>query len=154
MGRDGYSGSWPREDSPIPAQRCGIVLAAEPNSSISTGLSQSVAGVGLACAGSGCGLPSTAAHTNSRYFLPHFPLLKNWLTESAKLIAQSGRTVEWVTPLGLPIVQPYYRSRTTVVSIWCAGLNYPSLCHGGEEGEGSWASRQQAKSRQVGITCG
>ncbi|NXP56509.1 RPOM protein, partial [Heliornis fulica] len=42
--------------------------------------------------------------------------IQNWLTESAKLIAQSGRTVEWVTPLGLPIVQPYYRSKTTVLS--------------------------------------
>ncbi|NXE95282.1 RPOM protein, partial [Menura novaehollandiae] len=45
--------------------------------------------------------------------------IQNWLTESAKLIAQSGRTVEWVTPLGLPIIQPYYRSRSTVVSVWC-----------------------------------
>uniref|UniRef100_A0A8C0HM39 DNA-directed RNA polymerase n=1 Tax=Buteo japonicus TaxID=224669 RepID=A0A8C0HM39_9AVES len=53
--------------------------------------------------------------------------IQNWLTESAKLIAQSGQTVEWVTPLGLPIVQPYYRSKSTVVSIWCAGLIYPSL---------------------------
>ncbi|NXG52762.1 RPOM protein, partial [Psilopogon haemacephalus] len=42
--------------------------------------------------------------------------IQNWLTESAKLIAQSGQTVEWVTPLGLPIVQPYYRSKSTVVS--------------------------------------
>ncbi|NXW07556.1 RPOM protein, partial [Fregetta grallaria] len=78
--------------------------------------------------------------------------IQNWLTESAKLIAQSGRTVEWVTPLGLPIVQPYYRSRSTVVSIWCAELTYPSLCHGGEQGEGSWASRQQAKARQGALS--
>ncbi|NXJ02685.1 RPOM protein, partial [Psophia crepitans] len=42
--------------------------------------------------------------------------IQNWLTESAKLIAQSGRTVEWVTPLGLPIVQPYYRSKPTVLN--------------------------------------
>uniref|UniRef100_A0A8C9FCU2 DNA-directed RNA polymerase n=1 Tax=Pavo cristatus TaxID=9049 RepID=A0A8C9FCU2_PAVCR len=42
--------------------------------------------------------------------------IQNWLTESAKLIAQSGRTVEWVTPLGLPIVQPYYRIRPTVLT--------------------------------------
>ncbi|NWU66720.1 RPOM protein, partial [Pterocles burchelli] len=42
--------------------------------------------------------------------------IQNWLTESAKLIAQSGRTVEWVTPLGLPIVQPYYRSSSTVLN--------------------------------------
>ncbi|KAL1251338.1 hypothetical protein QQF64_019134 [Cirrhinus molitorella] len=35
--------------------------------------------------------------------------IQEWLTESARLIAKSGRTVEWVTPLGLPIVQPYHR---------------------------------------------
>ncbi|XP_062452535.1 DNA-directed RNA polymerase, mitochondrial isoform X2 [Rhea pennata] len=42
--------------------------------------------------------------------------IQNWLTESAKLIAQSGQTVEWVTPLGLPIVQPYYRTKSTVLN--------------------------------------
>uniref|UniRef100_A0A8C0FSB5 DNA-directed RNA polymerase n=1 Tax=Bubo bubo TaxID=30461 RepID=A0A8C0FSB5_BUBBB len=47
--------------------------------------------------------------------------IQNWLTESAKLIAQSGQTVEWVTPLGLPIVQPYYRSKSTL-------LPPPTLC--------------------------
>uniref|UniRef100_A0A673JSH5 DNA-directed RNA polymerase, mitochondrial n=1 Tax=Sinocyclocheilus rhinocerous TaxID=307959 RepID=A0A673JSH5_9TELE len=35
--------------------------------------------------------------------------IQEWLTESARLIATSGKTVEWVTPLGLPIVQPYHR---------------------------------------------
>uniref|UniRef100_A0A671LYK3 DNA-directed RNA polymerase n=1 Tax=Sinocyclocheilus anshuiensis TaxID=1608454 RepID=A0A671LYK3_9TELE len=35
--------------------------------------------------------------------------IQEWLTESASLIAKSGSTVEWVTPLGLPIVQPYHR---------------------------------------------
>ncbi|XP_009874804.1 PREDICTED: DNA-directed RNA polymerase, mitochondrial-like, partial [Apaloderma vittatum] len=55
--------------------------------------------------------------------------IQNWLTESAKLIAQSGQTVEWVTPLGLPIVQPYYRSRPVVVSIWRlnCGMQYLSV---------------------------
>nr|XP_023700034.1 DNA-directed RNA polymerase, mitochondrial isoform X1 [Paramormyrops kingsleyae] len=37
--------------------------------------------------------------------------IQDWLTESARLIAKSGHTVEWVTPLGLPIIQPYHRSR-------------------------------------------
>lgn len=45
-----------------------------------------------------------------------FPVLQGWLTESARLIAKSGRTVEWVTPLGLPIIQPYHRAKTTLVS--------------------------------------
>ncbi|CAM4628157.1 DNA-directed RNA polymerase, mitochondrial isoform X1 [Lepidochelys kempii] len=39
-----------------------------------------------------------------------------WLTESARLIAKSGNTVEWVTPLGLPIVQPYHRAKSTVLN--------------------------------------
>ncbi|KAG9266660.1 DNA-directed RNA polymerase, mitochondrial [Astyanax mexicanus] len=41
--------------------------------------------------------------------------IQNWLTESARLISKSGSTVEWVTPLGLPIVQPYHRSRSQLV---------------------------------------
>ncbi|XP_062888758.1 DNA-directed RNA polymerase, mitochondrial [Mobula hypostoma] len=41
--------------------------------------------------------------------------IQDWLTESARLIAQSGSSVEWVTPLGLPIVQPYHRTRTTLL---------------------------------------
>lgn len=44
-------------------------------------------------------------------------LLQDWLTESAKLISKAGHTVEWVTPLGLPIIQPYHRTRTQVVSL-------------------------------------
>ncbi|XP_029469450.1 LOW QUALITY PROTEIN: DNA-directed RNA polymerase, mitochondrial [Rhinatrema bivittatum] len=35
-----------------------------------------------------------------------------WLTQSARMIAKSGSTVEWITPLGLPIVQPYHRSKS------------------------------------------
>ncbi|XP_065555980.1 DNA-directed RNA polymerase, mitochondrial isoform X1 [Lathamus discolor] len=52
--------------------------------------------------------------------------IQNWLTESAKLIAQSGQTVEWVTPLGLPIVQPYYRSRPTVLNCSMQNLSVKS----------------------------
>jgi DNA-directed RNA polymerase len=33
---------------------------------------------------------------------------QGWFTECARLISQvCGQNVEWVTPLGLPIVQPY-----------------------------------------------
>uniref|UniRef100_A0A9J8ALY9 DNA-directed RNA polymerase n=1 Tax=Cyprinus carpio carpio TaxID=630221 RepID=A0A9J8ALY9_CYPCA len=42
--------------------------------------------------------------------------IQEWLTESARLIAKSGRTVEWVTPLGLPIVQPYHRIKNQTVT--------------------------------------
>ncbi|XP_048108614.1 DNA-directed RNA polymerase, mitochondrial isoform X2 [Alosa alosa] len=41
--------------------------------------------------------------------------IQDWLTESARLIAKSGSTVEWVTPLGLPIVQPYHRIRNQML---------------------------------------
>ncbi|TSK53675.1 DNA-directed RNA polymerase, mitochondrial [Bagarius yarrelli] len=41
--------------------------------------------------------------------------IQDWLTESARLIAKSGSTVEWITPLGLPIVQPYHRTRNHVL---------------------------------------
>lgn len=51
-----------------------------------------------------------------------------WLTESARLIAKSGRTVEWVTPLGLPIVQPYHRSKSTVLNSAIQTLNLNVHC--------------------------
>ncbi|XP_069784269.1 DNA-directed RNA polymerase, mitochondrial isoform X2 [Narcine bancroftii] len=41
--------------------------------------------------------------------------IQGWLSESARLIARSGSSVEWVTPLGLPIVQPYHRTRTALL---------------------------------------
>lgn len=34
---------------------------------------------------------------------------QHWLTESANLISHSGWPVEWVTPLGIPVIQPYHR---------------------------------------------
>ena len=34
--------------------------------------------------------------------------IQDWLTDSAKLISSVvGDSVEWVTPTGLPVVQPY-----------------------------------------------
>ncbi|NWR78478.1 RPOM protein, partial [Centropus unirufus] len=53
--------------------------------------------------------------------------IQNWLTESAKLISQSGQTVEWVTPLGLPIVQPYYRSKSTVLNCGMQNLSVKNI---------------------------
>lgn len=35
--------------------------------------------------------------------------LQHWLTESANLISHAGWPVEWVTPLGIPVIQPYHR---------------------------------------------
>ncbi|XP_021100725.1 DNA-directed RNA polymerase, mitochondrial isoform X4 [Heterocephalus glaber] len=41
--------------------------------------------------------------------------IQHWLTESARLIAQAGSAVEWVTPLGIPIIQPYHRESKLVL---------------------------------------
>ena len=34
-------------------------------------------------------------------------LIKKWLIKCAKLIAQTDNPVGWITPMGLPVVQPY-----------------------------------------------
>lgn len=37
--------------------------------------------------------------------------IQDWFTECARLISQvCGQNVEWVTPIGLPVVQPYFRA--------------------------------------------
>jgi DNA-directed RNA polymerase len=35
--------------------------------------------------------------------------IKTWLSDSAQAIAQSGAPVTWVTPMGMPVVQPYHK---------------------------------------------
>jgi DNA-directed RNA polymerase len=36
--------------------------------------------------------------------------MQDWFTECARLISGvCGQSVEWVSPLGLPVVQPYHR---------------------------------------------
>ncbi|XP_038060970.1 DNA-directed RNA polymerase, mitochondrial-like [Patiria miniata] len=42
--------------------------------------------------------------------------IQDWLTECAWLIAKAGQTVEWVTPLGLPVVQPYHKKNLRVIN--------------------------------------
>ncbi|CAK6955249.1 DNA-directed RNA polymerase%2C mitochondrial [Scomber scombrus] len=49
--------------------------------------------------------------------------IQDWLTESARLISKSGHTVEWVTPLGLPIIQPYHRVRNQVLKSTMQHIN-------------------------------
>ncbi|KAM7410187.1 hypothetical protein PAMA_001571 [Pampus argenteus] len=49
--------------------------------------------------------------------------IQDWLTESARLISKSGHTVEWVTPLGLPIIQPYHRIRNKVLKSTMQHIN-------------------------------
>nr|XP_033811524.1 DNA-directed RNA polymerase, mitochondrial [Geotrypetes seraphini] len=40
--------------------------------------------------------------------------IQSWLTECAKMIAKSGSFVEWISPLGLPIIQPYHHTKNLV----------------------------------------
>ncbi|XP_007952775.1 DNA-directed RNA polymerase, mitochondrial [Orycteropus afer afer] len=42
--------------------------------------------------------------------------IQHWLTESARLISHMGSAVEWVTPLGVPVIQPYHRSSKLMIS--------------------------------------
>ncbi|CAI4221260.1 unnamed protein product [Auanema sp. JU1783] len=46
--------------------------------------------------------------------------LKNWFRECAKGTSELLQTVEWVTPLGLPVVQPYLRSKDSRGKIFLA----------------------------------
>ncbi|XP_069337431.1 DNA-directed RNA polymerase, mitochondrial isoform X17 [Eulemur rufifrons] len=41
--------------------------------------------------------------------------IQHWLTESARLISQAGSAVEWVTPLGIPVIQPYHQEAKFMV---------------------------------------
>ncbi|KDD74577.1 DNA-dependent RNA polymerase [Helicosporidium sp. ATCC 50920] len=36
--------------------------------------------------------------------------IMHWLSDCARVVARAGQSVSWVTPLGLPIVQPYRKS--------------------------------------------
>lgn len=40
---------------------------------------------------------------------------QHWLTESARLIAHTGSAVQWVTPLGVPVIQPYHQDAKVLV---------------------------------------
>ncbi|XP_045656232.1 LOW QUALITY PROTEIN: DNA-directed RNA polymerase, mitochondrial [Ursus americanus] len=42
--------------------------------------------------------------------------IQHWLTESARLISHSGSAVEWVTPLGIPVIQPYHQDSKVLIS--------------------------------------
>lgn len=41
--------------------------------------------------------------------------IMNWLGDCAKVIASQNQPVCWTTPLGLPVVQPYYKSQRHVI---------------------------------------
>ncbi|KAJ4845811.1 DNA-directed RNA polymerase 3B, chloroplastic [Turnera subulata] len=41
--------------------------------------------------------------------------IMDWLGDCAKVIASEGQPVRWTTPLGLPVVQPYFKYQTHTV---------------------------------------
>ncbi|XP_020649818.3 DNA-directed RNA polymerase, mitochondrial [Pogona vitticeps] len=54
--------------------------------------------------------------------------IQAWLTECATLIAKSGQVVEWVTPLGLPVIQPYRRSKSLTLKTKMQAVNLKFSC--------------------------
>eukprot|EP00953_Heterococcus_sp_UTEX-ZZ885_P002640 1939-Heterococcus_DN1.PRE.3 len=55
--------------------------------------------------------------------------IMDWLATLAKLVARAGQPMAWVTPLGLPVVQPYRRSKDYTVETL---LQTVSLVHNTE----------------------
>lgn len=46
--------------------------------------------------------------------------IQDWFTECARIISSiCCENVEWITPLGLPVIQPYIKQST---SIWINGI--------------------------------
>lgn len=41
--------------------------------------------------------------------------IMDWLSQCANIVASEGHTMSWVTPLGLPVMQPYRKERTYAV---------------------------------------
>lgn len=39
--------------------------------------------------------------------------IKAWFAKCAKVVASTGDPVKWITPLGLPCIQPYKRITAT-----------------------------------------
>ncbi|XP_065918524.1 DNA-directed RNA polymerase, mitochondrial-like isoform X2 [Dysidea avara] len=41
--------------------------------------------------------------------------IQDWLSESARKIAKAGHPVQWTTPMGLPVIQPYHKDKQKYV---------------------------------------
>lgn len=55
--------------------------------------------------------------------------IQNWLTRSAQYISSKKRSqhVEWTTPLGLPVIQPYVKESEKISSSAKVGMILPKL---------------------------
>ncbi|KAL3047593.1 hypothetical protein OYC64_021729 [Pagothenia borchgrevinki] len=54
--------------------------------------------------------------------------IQEWLAESAKLISKAGHSVQWVTPLGLPVIQPYHLIRRQLLTNPLQNINLQIKC--------------------------
>lgn len=66
--------------------------------------------------------------------------IMNWLAECARLIAAENKTVEWATPLGLPVVQPYRKQFSRQVKTTLQVINISA----NDESKKVSASRQKS----------
>ncbi|XP_065731273.1 DNA-directed RNA polymerase, mitochondrial isoform X17 [Phocoena phocoena] len=60
--------------------------------------------------------------------------IQRWLTESARLISHTGSAVEWVTPLGIPIIQPYHRDSKVMIKGGLQSLTFSSSVDTSQKG--------------------
>ena len=42
--------------------------------------------------------------------------IQDWLATAARQISQTGNCVDWVTPVNLPVLQPYYKKTKNIIS--------------------------------------
>lgn len=67
---------------------------------------------------------ATASYLTSLVFLSlgeifeKAQFIQKWLSKQAKKIASSGEPVAWITPIGMPVVQPYHNPIKTTVCLY------------------------------------
>ena len=60
---------------------------------------------------------------NQRFGNAH--LVMEWLSQAARQIASAGEVVQWTTPMGLPVVQEYYKAVSFLNNCSQPGLSVP-----------------------------
>lgn len=57
----------------------------------------------------------------------------DWLKAVAQLVSKEGQPMSWITPLGLPVLQPYRRTNTFQVrfgAVCCDVVWVHAVCKG------------------------
>ena len=53
----------------------------------------------------------------------------NWLSQCARISSAAGKPVAWITPLGLPVVQPYHSVKVrTVKTVLQVAIEMRTTC--------------------------